>query len=188
MYITQFVMAYSVEQDRLRAMLPSGFESIRPVLRINAEITDSKTAYIELNTAVSFEGHKKGWLNIFSCDEVCFSLEGNTVTFKTDSIEITFTKTGIKGSCPAEKDNDGCVFLMPYRVRPALIIDSQKEFCDCAFSFSGGAFGLSQGKTLPAVFQEICNVYPKKQLTLQNAASIPCVQVLGSYTVSFERI
>ncbi len=29
-------MAYRVEQDRLRAMLPEGFTSLRPVLRINA--------------------------------------------------------------------------------------------------------------------------------------------------------
>lgn len=36
--IEQFVMAYGVEQDRVRALLPEGFESLRPVLRINEEI------------------------------------------------------------------------------------------------------------------------------------------------------
>ena len=35
MKIEQFVMAYGVEQDRLRAILPEGFASLRPVLRIN---------------------------------------------------------------------------------------------------------------------------------------------------------
>ena len=44
-------MAYGVEQDRLRAMLPEGFASLRPVLRINAEIRDGRTGYVEFNTA-----------------------------------------------------------------------------------------------------------------------------------------
>ena len=32
MDIEQFVMAYEIEQDRVRAMLPEGYESLRPVL------------------------------------------------------------------------------------------------------------------------------------------------------------
>ncbi|MBQ7758087.1 hypothetical protein, partial [Anaerotignum sp.] len=64
MKIEQFVMAYRVEQDRLRAMLPEGFISLRPVLRINAEIRIEKqnTVYLELNTPVEGFG-KRGWLN-----------------------------------------------------------------------------------------------------------------------------
>lgn len=38
MTVEQFVMAYGAEQDRLRALLPEGFASLRPVLRINAEM------------------------------------------------------------------------------------------------------------------------------------------------------
>lgn len=38
MKVEQFVMAYEVEQDRLRAFLPNGFSSLRPVLRIKAEV------------------------------------------------------------------------------------------------------------------------------------------------------
>ena len=38
-------MAYGAEQDRLRALLPDGFSSLRPVLRINAEIRDGKMSY-----------------------------------------------------------------------------------------------------------------------------------------------
>ena len=45
MKVEQFVMAYGVEQDRLRALLPDGFSSLRPVLRINAAIRDEKTGY-----------------------------------------------------------------------------------------------------------------------------------------------
>ena len=40
MNVEQYVMAYRVEQDRLRAMLPEGFVSLRPVLRFNAEIRE----------------------------------------------------------------------------------------------------------------------------------------------------
>lgn len=52
MIVEQFVMAYGVEQDRLRAFLPEGFSSLRPVLRINAEIQDGKSGYVELRVPV----------------------------------------------------------------------------------------------------------------------------------------
>lgn len=42
MKVEQYVMAYGIEQDRVRAILPEGFVSLRPVLRINAEIRDEK--------------------------------------------------------------------------------------------------------------------------------------------------
>ena len=69
MHVEQFVMAYGVEQDRLRAILPEGFSSLRPVLRINAEIRDGKTGYLEFNTAVQ-KGDLRGWLNIGFWDDV----------------------------------------------------------------------------------------------------------------------
>ena len=47
MQIEQFVMAYEVDQGRLRAILPDGFSSLRPVLRINAEIHNCRFGYIE---------------------------------------------------------------------------------------------------------------------------------------------
>ena len=40
MKVEQFVMAYGVEQDRLRGILPEGFVLFCPVLRINAEVRD----------------------------------------------------------------------------------------------------------------------------------------------------
>ena len=61
--VEQFATAYVVEQDRLRALLPDGFSSLRPVLRINAELRDGKTGYVEFNTAVEKDG-VRGWLNI----------------------------------------------------------------------------------------------------------------------------
>ena len=59
MQVEQFVMAYGIEQDRIRALLPEDYESLRPVLRINTEIRDEKTVYIEFNTPVA-HGGKRG--------------------------------------------------------------------------------------------------------------------------------
>ena len=190
MYIEQFVMAYGVEQDRLRAILPDGFISLRPVLRINAEIQDGKKGYVEFNTAVEKDG-SKGWLNIGYWDKVSFERKGKTVKFRTDFLEISFTGTGIEGSCPAEKDNDGCYFPGTIeRIRKPEIITANKEFCDCEFRWTfseNDAFGKSIGKTLPAVPMETVNVYPKESFTVENTARIPCEQVLGAYLVAFER-
>lgn len=65
MKVQQFVVAYRVDHDRLRAIIPEGYESLRPVLRINAELRgeENPTVYLELNTPVSAFG-KRGWLNV----------------------------------------------------------------------------------------------------------------------------
>ena len=52
MQVEQYVMAYGIEQDRIRAIIPEGFVSLRPVLRINAEIQDDSNGYLEFNTPV----------------------------------------------------------------------------------------------------------------------------------------
>ena len=190
MKVEQYVMAYGVEQDRLRAILPEGFASLRPVLRINAEIRDGRRGYVEFNTAVEAEG-KRGWLNIGFWENVPFIREGNKTIFETEFLRISFEGVGIEGGCPAEKDNEGCFFIGEnVRLRPPEKIDVHKEFCDCEFVWrfsENDARGRSIGKTLPAVQTEVRVVYPKRQCTPQNAAAIPCGQVLGSYQVTFER-
>jgi len=190
MQIEQFVMAYGVEQDRLRAILPAGFTSLRPVLRINAEIQNGESGYVEFNTAVEKDGNK-GWLNIGYWNNVSFERAGKTVVFKTDFLEISFAGVGIKGSCPAEKDNAGCYFIGDTETfRKAEIISSNKEFCDCEFRWTFSeqdAHGKSIGKTLPAIPTEVMTVYPKERFTVENAARIPCEQVLGAYLVMFDR-
>lgn len=183
-------MAYGVDHDRLRAILPEGFTSLRPVLRINAEVRDDQTGYVEFNTAVEKDGNK-GWLNIGYWDEVSFQKGGKTTTFETDFLKISFTGVGIEGGCPAEKDNAGCYFLgaSPKLKKPETI-SSKKEFCDCEFAWhfhENDAHGVSIGKTLPAIPEEVKNTYPKQDFTVENAAAIPCTQVLGTYTVIFER-
>lgn len=190
MQIEQFVMAYGVEQDRLRAILPEGFTSLRPVLRINAEVIDDDTAYLEFNTAVEKDG-MRGWLNIGFWDNVSFEKSGKTVTFENEHVKISFTRIGLQGSCPAEQDNGGCYFLQSGIVRPPEKINANKEFCDCEFNwnFHGqGASGKSIGKTLLAISTAVKNIYQKEHFSVENAAIIPCEQVLGTYAVEFERI
>ena len=113
------------------------------------------------------------------------------MTFQTDFPEISFSGVGIEGSCPAEKDNAGCYFLEETAIlRKPEMINSNKEFCDCEFQWKftdKDAHGVSIGKTLPAYPTEVKKVYPKKEFTVENAATIPCEQVLGTYMVVFER-
>lgn len=189
-HVQQFVMAYGVEQDRLRAILPDGFTSLRPVIRINAEIRDGKSAYLEVNTAVAAVG-RKGWRNIKVLSDVTFDQKGQTTTFRTEELEISFTKVGIRGGCPAEKDNDGCFYIGRDEkyFAPAEKVDVPKEFCDCSFRWltDKGTSGQSVGETLPAIPEPVQTVYPKAYFCLENAAKIPCRQVLGAYTVEFIR-
>ena len=189
MKVEQYVMAYGVEHDRLRAILPEGFTSIRPVLRFNGEIRDDKTGYIEFNTAVEKDG-KRGWLNIGVWEDIPNIRDGKKVTFKNDALEISFKAVGIEGSCPAEKDNAGCYFIGEKETfRIAETITSNKEFCDCEFRWltEDGTFGKSIGETIPAYPEEVKKVYTKQEFTIENSALIPCNQVLGSYVVKFER-
>ena len=189
MRVEQYVMAYGVEHDRLRAILPEGFTSIRPVLRFNAEIRADKNSYIEFNTAVEKDG-KRGWLNIGFWNDSPFSREGKRVVFMNDLLEISFEGVGIEGGCPAEKDNAGCFFIGEQEIfKPAETITSKKEFCNCVFQWKlrDGASGESIGATLPAYPEEITTIYPKAEFTVSNAAMIPCNQVLGTYVVKFER-
>ncbi len=113
MYVEQFVMAYEAEQDRIRAILPDGFESLRSVLRINTEIRDGSEVYIEFNTPVEHDG-VRGWLNISnwtgSRAEIPFKDQNSRVTISAPFLSLAYEGIGIEGGCPAEKDNEGCFF------------------------------------------------------------------------------
>lgn len=198
MRVEQFVMAYQVDQDRLRAMLPEDFSSLRPVLRINAEIRGMGTeemVYLEFNTPVEGFG-KRGWLNIGHWDSgntgLIYEQNGASTTFKAPFLEITYTGVGTQGGCPAEKDNDGCFFLGEAMMfRPKEEIDRNKEYCNCRFAWKfspeDAAGESTDGSSVPAFFAPPERDYEHQELTVQNAAAIPCQQVLGSYQVCFER-
>lgn len=185
MKVEQFVTAYRADHDRVKALLSNGYESLRPVLRINVEmIHDEKEGEyvrIEHNTPVAFQG-KRGWLNLSLWESPKTNIEytvldkhygdptpgaegktkGMTTVFRTDFLTIEFTGVGLEGGCPAEGDNDGCFFLSEGAASfvPSETITSPKEYCDCEFSW-------------------------KKQIT--EAMGIPAEEILGAYKVIFER-
>ena len=120
-----------------------------------------------------------------------YEFMGKKTTFTPPELTISFTGVGIEGGCPAEKDNVGCYYLKDgtFTLVPAEKITANKEFCDCEFAwrFAGGAHGVSLGKMLPAIPEEETTHYEKAAFTVENAAVIPCMQVLGAYQVTFER-
>ena len=121
-----------MEQDRLSALLPDGFTSLHPLMRINAEIRSGSGGCLEPNTPVEFEGNK-GWVIIAFGERIPFARSGKTVVFKPDFLEICFTGVGIEGSRPAEKDNIGRYFPgSPVTLRKTEIIKSRKNFCVCS--------------------------------------------------------
>ena len=187
-------MAYQVEHDRIRAILPDGYESLRPVFRINVEIRkdEKEIVYLEFNTPVEKYG-KRGWLNISNWNSVDtdLSYERNekSVTFATSFLEITFTEVGIVGGCPAEKDNEGCFFIGNETIFvPAEKIDANKEFCDCEFAWKfakGNAYGKSIGKSVAVSPTEAKHIYEKQDFSAEIAANIKCELVAGCYKVNF---
>ena len=151
------------------------------------EIRNDSEGYIEFNTAVKKEEFS-GWLNIYCPNNIFFRRIGKKIEFKTELLNIYFEGVGIEGSCPAEKDNDGCYF--GNKLKKSEIITANKEFCNCEFTWKteNGAHGKSIGKTLPAAPTEIKRIYPKEKFMVENFLKIPCEQVLGAYVVKFERL
>lgn len=193
--VERFVMAYKVEQDRLRAMLPAGYRSLRPVLRINTEIRDDKILYIEFNTPVEADG-RRGWLNIDNWKSsndpgMEFRRNGDEVCISTPFLQLSYYGTGAYGGCPAEQDNEGCYYIgNDIEFRPAEIIEEREEYCCCKFSWSfsdDDAHGESDGSMLPAKFTMMQHQYESVPFTAENAAAIRCRQVLGAYVVRFKR-
>lgn len=162
MEIRQFVMAYRADHEKIKALLDEGFESLRPVLRINVEIIETEQpgshVRVEFNTPVAAEG-KRGWLNLktwespgteISCEILNkhvgektagsdTAVKGQTIEFKTDFLRIEFTGVGLVGGCPAENDNDGCFYLnregSGYTFAVSETINGFKEYCDCEFEW-----------------------------------------------------
>lgn len=199
MEVQQFVLAYQVEQDRLRALLPQGFESLRPVVRINAErrqTAQGEELYLEVNTPVASRG-KRGWLNAGRWQtpdtELSYTQSGPTHTFRTPFLTLTHTQVGLQGGCPAEGDNQGCFYLQPEETFvPTEKITANRDFSDVSFRWTftpADAQGQSHGEgSRPAYPTDPKITYPKHPLTPEALAAIPCQQVLGAYTVTFLRI
>ena len=111
MKVEQFVMAYRGDHDKIKALLPAGYESLRPVLRINAEIlTDSKESdkgatyyYIEFNTPVEHAG-KRGWLNLGNWDSMSTAIEVGRENEKITDFKFDLVKTEFKAGPARQVD------------------------------------------------------------------------------------
>ena len=188
MEVEQFVVAYQADQDRLRALLPAGYESLRPVLRLNAEVRGGEALSLELNTPVAAQG-KRGWLNIgcwqTPADALTCQRQGDSVTFQTPFLTITYTRTGAVGGCPAERDNDGCFYRRGGETVfvPAETIQAGRAFCGCRFRWSftpTDAQGASRGdKTLPAIPTPAQVRYPRQALTPRPRRPSPACRCWG---------
>lgn len=181
--VEQYVVAYRVNAEKLQELIPDGFCSLRPVLRINAEIishqeTAENYIYLELNTPVEGAG-KRGWLNIASWRSdretvaITETRRGKRVAFSVTEhhkslLSIMYKGVGIAGGCPHEADNDGTFYRVQeqFEFKPAERIDANKEFCDCELTWHA-ADGI--------------------ETDLHKAMQIPVDEILGAYTVSFKR-
>lgn len=189
--IEQYVMAYRGDWDRIKSLLPEGFESLRPVLRLNVEIItegDGGRVRIEFNTPVAARG-KRGWLNLTvwgteagtyeipECTEqIQVKKSGGEVKFLLGEadmplLDIDFKPVGVEGGCPKEDDNDGMFYLDmdgQYQFKPAEVIDEKKEYCDCALGWN------AEGEAAAGIGELI-----------KRATAIPVDEVLGAYVVTF---
>ena len=179
--VDQYVMAYRGDHELIKALLPGEFSSLRPVLRINAEIRrqgDREGYYIEFNTPVEGSG-KRGWFNIKCFDsadtDISVAKTDAFTEFRCAELAIRYIPTGKQGGCPAENDNDGCFYGHDkYLFVPAEVISENKEYCGCEFEWLDS--GVSQNGR---------NAGNKRFLS---AAAIPCEEILGAYKVEFTRI
>lgn len=164
MKIKQYVMAYRADHEEIKKLLPQGFESLRPVLRINAECYDGDDdwGYVEFNTPVAAEG-RRGWLNIASWLE------------KPDYMHLEFVPEGRSGGCPHEDDNDGCFYWDynegKYGFLEAEDISGKKEYCSCTLEWE-----------LPPA-----NAFYDDDERIRRFIKLPVQEILGAYVVDFER-
>lgn len=90
MQATQFVMAYGVEQDRLRAILPEG---LPPCGRCFGSTGRSGEKKAFSNSGQPWkETGKGGWLSIGSFSNVPFEVIEKATAFQGELLEIAFTR------------------------------------------------------------------------------------------------
>lgn len=164
MKVRQYVMAYRADHEKIKELLPEGFESLRPVLRINAEAFDGddEWGYVELNTPV--EGRcKRGWLNIAAWLQ------------KPEYMHLEFTPEGTKGGCPYESDSQGCFYwdyeTGDYGFLEEESISGNKEYCSCTLAWD-----------LPPA-----NAFYDDDERIRRFLRLSVEEILGAYTVEFDR-
>jgi len=186
--VEQYVMAYRADHDEIKKLLPEGFESLRPVLRINAEIVKDEEygdefINIEYNTPVAAAG-KRGWLNLITWESgfaEIHCVKGTQATSFTicypdgNFLDVDFKRAGVTGGCPAENDNDGTFYIDEILDETTFLeaeqIDSFKEYCDCEIEWHVPEYEF----------------FEEKDDVVRYAMGIPVDEVLGAYVVEFER-
>lgn len=181
--VEQYVMAYRGNHDEIKKLLPDGYTSLRPVLRLNVEMIDAgseqESVRIEFNTPVAGAG-KRGWLNLTvwnnETTDVKVSKSDKSTEFTAGGfLNIRFTRVGVEGGCPKEDDNDGTFFFDRTKGRTefiaAEIIDEKKEYCDCTFAWNSPESIIAD----------------ERDALVKEAMAIKTEEVLGAYVVGFER-
>ena len=111
-HVEQYVTAYRVKPEQLAALLPEGYQSLRPVLRLNVELmrgvawlAGRSVQRIELNTPVEYRG-KRGWLNLVTWEDNVDSVLAGRDVYGISKLyaDIAAVKTGPDLRVTAEQD------------------------------------------------------------------------------------
>lgn len=186
--VEQYVMAYRADHDAIKKLLPEGFESLRPVLRVNAEIVideeyGDEFVNVEFNTPVEAAG-MRGWLNLITWEsgfaEIHCVKGPQTTSFTLcypdgNFLDVDFTRTGKEGGCPHEEDNEGTFYIDEILDETSFMeveeIDSPKEYCEAAIEWNTPEYEF----------------FDAKDDMVRYAMDIPVEEILGAYVVEFER-
>ena len=217
MRVEQYVMAYSADWDKIKKILPTGFNSLRPVLRINAELMENVDKLagrsfkrVEFNTPIEYEG-KKGWLNLVTwendCNSVirdreiynipkmyaniqaCKSGKVTTITAKYDEFEfLNIEFTGVGKIGGCPKENDNDgTFHL-------------KNILQCEDGFLRENTDNTKFVEVEKIDEskEYCDCsfswnkpepkdYPLGYKMIEKICEIECKEILGAYVVNFDR-
>lgn len=198
--VEQYVMAYRTNPEIIDLILPEEFQSLRPVLRINAErIGEPGEDFwrIELNTPVSW-GQMKGWLNLATWEsnaaaiaawKAAYGVSKSYARIKAEyteqSVQLTaavdedpflsirFDRTGKEGGCPHEADNQG-TFIRGKEGETMMF--QMADSIDQPKEYCDCSFTWTSVQ-LPA----------KTAVWVRTIMSAKAEEILGAYTVTFER-
>ena len=214
--VTQYVTAYRVDPDRLTALLPPGYRSLRPVLRLNVEVLDQvkwlnngSLTRVELVTPVEYPG-KKGWLNLVTWeDDVDSVLVGREIY----GIPKRYAELTVQTQGPAfhlQAKRRGFCFLEMTFHRVGVEGGCPAE-ADNEGNFYPRYLPAIQDRTAAAVdetvFTPVEAIDGKKEYCdctfqwhqadetqlpvgfpiTQAIGGVPCIEVLGAYAVHFAR-
>ncbi len=176
-------MAYGAGQDICAPCCRRAFARAARVLRINAEVRDKNGGALEFNTAAE-KADNRGWVNIGRWDVFLYEGRQKDDLHAAGADDLVHRRRH-RGRLPCGKGQRR--LLLPkdgtFTLVPAEKITANKEFCDCKFAGALPEAARTEmsafGKMLPAIPEEETTHYEKAAFTVENAAVIPCMQVLN---------